>query len=65
MGLRFYKPTTPGRRQGSVSDFAELTDPKKKPEKTLLRPVPRRAAGIITALSPRAFVAAATSACTA
>jgi large subunit ribosomal protein L2 len=38
MGIRQYKPTTPGRRQGSVSDFAEITDRKKKPEKSLLRP---------------------------
>src|SRR5882757_8108956 len=38
MGIRQYKPTTPGRRQGSVSDFAEITDRKKKPEKTLLTP---------------------------
>jgi large subunit ribosomal protein L2 len=38
MGIRYYKPTTPGRRQGSVSDFAELTDRKKKPEKGLLMP---------------------------
>jgi len=38
MGIRQYKPTTPGRRQGSVSDFSELTDRKKKPEKSLLEP---------------------------
>ncbi len=38
MGIRYYKPTTPGRRQGSVSDFADITDRKKKPEKTLLKP---------------------------
>src|SRR5437588_6356565 len=38
MGIRFYKPTTPGRRGGSVSDFAEITDRKKKPEKSLLKP---------------------------
>src|SRR2546421_7153634 len=38
MGIRQYKPTTPGRRQGSVSDFAEITDRKKKPEKSLLVP---------------------------
>ena len=38
MGIRQYKPVTPGRRQGSVSDFAEITDRKKKPEKSLLRP---------------------------
>src|SRR5436190_4087279 len=40
MGIRNYKPTTPGRRQGSVSDFAEITDRQKKPEKSLLRPRP-------------------------
>ena len=39
MGIRQYKPTTPGRRQASVSDFSELTDRKKKPEKSLLRPL--------------------------
>src|SRR5438309_8461083 len=38
MGIRHYKPTTPGRRQGSVSDFAEITDRKKKPEKSLVVP---------------------------
>src|ERR1700730_10480165 len=42
MGIRFYKPTTPGRRGGSVSDFAEITDRKKKPEKSLLRPKPKK-----------------------
>lgn len=35
MGIRYYKPTSPGRRGASVSDFAEITDRKKKPEKTL------------------------------
>lgn len=42
MGIRQYKPTTPGRRQGSVSDFADITDRKKKPEKSLLRPIPKK-----------------------
>jgi large subunit ribosomal protein L2 len=42
MGIRRYKPTTPGRRGASVSDFAELT-PGVKPEKTLL--VPKRRKG--------------------
>jgi large subunit ribosomal protein L2 len=37
MGIRQYKPTSPGRRNASVSDFAELT-PGAKPEKSLLRP---------------------------
>src|SRR5438132_13149188 len=43
MGIRQYKPVTPGRRQGTVSDFAEITDRKKKPEKSLL--VPRKKKG--------------------
>ncbi|MBT3891869.1 MAG: 50S ribosomal protein L2, partial [Planctomycetaceae bacterium] len=38
MGIRKYKPTTPGRRGASVSDFAELT-PGYTPEKSLLRPI--------------------------
>jgi large subunit ribosomal protein L2 len=35
MGIRKYNPTSPGRRNASVSDFAELT-PGAKPERTLL-----------------------------
>jgi large subunit ribosomal protein L2 len=35
MGIRFYKPTSPGRRGASVSDFADLTSTKSKPEKSL------------------------------
>lgn len=42
MGIRVYKPTTPGRRAGSVSDFADITDRKRKPEKSLLRPKPKK-----------------------
>src|SRR5947209_7053327 len=53
MGIRTYKPTTPGRRQGSVSDFADITDRKKQPEKSLLRPYHgkggRNNQGVITA----------------
>ncbi len=37
MGIRVYKPTSAGRRNASVSDFAELT-PGAKPEKSLLLP---------------------------
>jgi large subunit ribosomal protein L2 len=40
MGIRHYKPTSAGRREGSVSDFAEISDRKKKPEKSLLVPKP-------------------------
>jgi large subunit ribosomal protein L2 len=39
MGIRVYKPTSPGRRNSSVSDFAELTDKNKKPEKSLTEPL--------------------------
>ncbi|MFI5777082.1 50S ribosomal protein L2 [Nocardia sp. NPDC051570] len=37
MAIRKYKPTTPGRRGASVSDFAEIT--RSTPEKSLLRPI--------------------------
>lgn len=37
MGIRKYKPTSPGRRAGSVLDFAEITH--VGPEKSLLRPI--------------------------
>src|SRR6266508_6851133 len=39
MGIRKYKPTTPGRRGSSVADFVELT--RSTPEKSLLRPLPK------------------------
>lgn len=39
MGLRYYKPTSAGRRNASVSDFSELTDKNKKPEKSLTEPL--------------------------
>lgn len=52
MGIRYYKPTTPGRRGASVSDFSELT-PGAKPEKSLLitkhRTGGRNNQGIVTA----------------
>ena len=41
MGIRKYKPTTAGRRNATVSDFAELT-PGAKPEKSLLRPLHKK-----------------------
>src|SRR5262249_24476093 len=42
MGIRHYKSTSAGRRQGSVSYFSELTDRKKKPEKSLLVPYKKK-----------------------
>jgi len=50
MAIRKYKPTTPGRRGSSVSDFSEIT--RTTPEKSLLRPLNktggRNASGRIT-----------------
>jgi large subunit ribosomal protein L2 len=50
MAIRKYKPTTPGRRGASVSDFSEIT--RSTPEKSLLRPLTktggRNSAGRIT-----------------
>ena len=37
MAIRKYKPTTPGRRASSVSEFDEIT--RSTPEKSLLRPL--------------------------
>ncbi|MCL2632631.1 MAG: 50S ribosomal protein L2 [Coriobacteriia bacterium] len=37
MGIKQYKPTSPGRRFQSVSDFAEIT--RSKPEKSLTAPL--------------------------
>ena len=50
MGIRKLKPTTPGQRGMSVSDFAEIT--RTTPEKSLVRPIHskggRNSAGRIT-----------------
>ena len=40
MGIRKYKPTTPGRRGASVADFVEIT--RDEPEKSLVRPLHNR-----------------------
>ncbi|MBU6148152.1 MAG: 50S ribosomal protein L2 [Actinomycetales bacterium] len=51
MSIRTYRPTTPGRRAASVSDFVEIT--RTEPEKSLVRPVTRKGgrnnAGRVTA----------------
>ena len=41
MGVKQFKPTSPGRRFQTVSDFAEITC--DKPEKSLLTPLPKKA----------------------
>ncbi len=43
MPVRIYKPTSPGRRKMSVSDFAEVT--KAKPERSLLEGGLRKSGG--------------------
>jgi large subunit ribosomal protein L2 len=40
MGLKKYKPTSPGRRFQSVSDFAEIT--RTVPEKSLVEALPKK-----------------------
>jgi len=43
MGIQQYKPTSAGRRGGSVSDFADCTFPKEnRPEKSLLTRVKKK-----------------------
>lgn len=50
MGIRFYRPTTPGTRTRAGSDFSEIT--RSKPEKSLTesrhRPKGRNNQGVIT-----------------
>ena len=41
MAVRKHKPTTPGRRGASVSDFKEIT--RTTPEKSLTRPIKKKA----------------------
>ena len=41
MGLKQYKPTTPGQRFKLIDNFEDIT--KKKPEKSLLRPLKKNA----------------------
>ena len=53
MGVRQYKPTSAGRRAGSVSDFSECTHPQRNaPEKSLLKPAKKKGGrnnqGIVT-----------------
>ena len=42
MGIKVYKPRTPGRRNMSGHDFKEIT--KSKPEKSLTAPIKRTGA---------------------
>ena len=42
MAVRSYNPTSPGRRHGEVNDFFEITDKRKRPEKSLLQRLRRK-----------------------
>jgi len=39
MAVKNYKPTSPGRRAGSVNLLSEVTDKRRKPTKSLLEPL--------------------------
>lgn len=41
MGIRRFRPITPGRRFMAISDFSEIT--KSKPEKSLVEPIKKKA----------------------
>ncbi|MBT9312324.1 50S ribosomal protein L2 [Leptothoe kymatousa] len=50
MGIRTYRPLTPGTRERSVSDFSEITrsKPEKKLTRSIHRPKGRNNRGVIT-----------------
>ena len=54
MGLKKYKPTSPGRRLGTVSDFAEIT--KAKPEKGLTTAVRKSGGRNVHGIATRRFI---------
>jgi large subunit ribosomal protein L2 len=39
MSIKVYKPTSAGRRRASVNEFAEITDKRRRPTKSLLEPL--------------------------
>jgi len=53
MGIKTYNPTSAGRRESTVNDFSELTDKRRRPEKSLLERIKKRGGrnhhGFITA----------------
>ncbi len=54
MGIKKYKPTSPGRRLGTVSDFAEIT--KTKPEKNLTSAVRKTGGRNVYGIATRRFI---------
>ena len=63
MPVEKYKPTSPGRRDMSVSTFTEIT--RSKPEKSLLRPLSKHGGRNNQGRITQRHQAAATSAGTA
>ena len=59
MAIRKYKPTTPGRRGASGSDFSEIT--RSEPEKSLVRPLHGKGGRNVHGRVPRGTRAAATN----
>ena len=55
MGVRKYKPTSPGRRNASVSDFAEIT--ATRPEKSAANHCTKPVAATIRDISRRGTAA--------
>lgn len=58
MAIKTYKPTTPSRRNMSVTDYSSLS--KVAPERSLLQPLNKSPAATPTAESPFVIVAAVT-----
>ena len=63
MAIKKYKPTTPGRRGMTVTDYSVLS--KVAPERSLLEPTRSMPAATTPARSPFAITAAATAPSTA
>lgn len=63
MAIKKYKPTTPGRRGMTVTDYSVLS--KVEPERSLLEPMKNPPAATTWAASPSAIMAAATARSTA
>ncbi len=42
MGIRRLKPTSPGRRHATLNDFGEISDKRKRPEKSLTERITRK-----------------------
>ena len=62
MAIKKYKPTTPGRRGMTVTDYSVLS--KVDPERSLLESKKKHAAATTPARSPFAITAAATASST-